>query len=254
LSHVLITGAAGSIGAALARAFYRRDSRTRLTLIDVDLATLERESRAFTDSAALKWDLSEPDSLPEQVAALESERGPVDVLVNCAGIMEIRSLVSMDWSLASRLMKIDLESPLRLMSLYAPGMVKRRRGAIVNVTSMAGVTPLRGCAYYGAAKAGLAMASEIARLELAASGVHVVTVYPGPVRSNLERRARAQVPQTIISRMLPTGDAETLAKLVLTAVFEKKPRVVYPPLYDLAARVPQVANRITSAFSPHPTE
>src|SRR4029079_16713791 len=109
-----------------------------------------------------RWDLSQPDSLPEHVKTVETEQGPVDVLVNCAGIMEIRSLVGFEWSHALRLLKIDFESPLRLMSLIAPGMADRRKGTIVNVTSMAGVTPLRGCTYYGGAKAGLAMASEIA--------------------------------------------------------------------------------------------
>jgi short-subunit dehydrogenase len=138
------------------------------------------------------------------------------------------------------------------MSLATPAMIARGAGTIVNVSSMAGVTPLRGCAYYGAAKAGLAMASEIAALELAPRGVHVVTVYPGPVRSELERRARAQATQGVLTRLIPTGDAAPLAARVLDACERKRPRVFYPALYDVAGRVPGLAARFTRAMSPMP--
>ena len=198
------------------------------------------------------WDLSDPGSLPQHLRSLEDERGPIDVLVNCAGIMEIRSLAATPWALGERLLRVDLESPLRLMALLVPSMVARGAGTVVNVSSMAGVTPLRGCAYYGAAKAGLAMASEIARLELAPHGVHVVTVYPGPVRSKLERRARGQARETILARWLPTGEAEPLAERVVDACERRKARVVYPGFYDLASRFPGIARSLTSAASPAP--
>jgi short-subunit dehydrogenase len=119
---------------------------------------------------------------------------------------------------------------------------------------MAALTPLRGCAYYGAAKAGLAMASEIARLELAPRGVHVVTVYPGPVRSGLERRARAQAPATIAARLLPTGDAAPLADRIVDAWLRRKPRVVYPGVYALARRFNALAQAVTRAASPTPND
>jgi len=198
--------------------------------------------------------VAKPHELPEALRALESERGPVDILVNCAGIMEIRSLAVTPWSLAERLLAVDLVSPLRLMHLVVPGMVERRRGCVVNVSSMAGVTPLRGCAYYGAAKAGIAMASEIAHLELRRHDVDVITVYPGPVRSELERRARAQAPESIVARLLPTGDADSLARRIVDAWEHRRPRVVYPTFYDVASRFPALAGRVTRAVSPHPLD
>jgi short-subunit dehydrogenase len=253
--HVLVTGAAGAIGAAIARGFARRREGALLSLIDVDLAGAERVAREVGPHArAERWDLSEPASLPEKFAALVAARGPVDVLVNCAGIMDIRAFAATDWELGARLLRIDFESPLRLMSLAVGPMRARGRGTIVNVSSMAGVTPLRGCSFYGAAKAGLAMASEIARSELAPSGVHVVTVYPGPVRSGLERRARAQVPANALTRFLPTGEAEPLAARILAACEKKKPRVVYPPFYEVANRFPRFAGRASVALSPMPKD
>ena len=86
-------------------------------------------------------------------------------------------------------------------------MVERGSGVIVNVASMAGKVPLKGCSYYGASKAGLAMASEIARADLAPYGVRVVTVYPGPVKSALEQGAReAYSGNGLFKRYAPTGD------------------------------------------------
>ncbi|MGH7297147.1 MAG: SDR family NAD(P)-dependent oxidoreductase, partial [Polyangiaceae bacterium] len=249
--HVLVTGGGGAIGAALAHELARRDPTSRLTLVDVDQERVEAEARALGSRAiALTWDLAAPESLPVHVTALVRERGAVDVLVNCAGIMEIRSLAATDWALGARLLRVDLESPMRLMALIVPSMVERRRGTVVNVSSMAGVTPLRGCAYYGGAKAGLAMASEIARLELAPRGIHVVTVYPGPVRSNLERRARGQARSTVLARWLPTGEPPALARRVVDACERRRPRVVYPSFYDLASRFPGVARVVTSMASP----
>lgn len=255
MKHVLVTGGAGAIGGALARAFHARLPGAAISLADVDTEGARRAATAIGEVArAFTWDLSKPNELPDAHHALESERGPVDVLVNCAGIMEIRSLSVTSWPLAERLLAIDLLSPLRLMHLVAPGMIERRSGCIVNVSSMAGVTPLRGCAYYGAAKAGIAMASEIARLELAPHGVDVITVYPGPVRSGLERKARAQAPDSIAARLLPTGDADSLARRIVDAWQQRRPRVVYPPFYDLASRFPTLAGRLTRAVSPVPLD
>lgn len=267
--HALVTGAAGAIGAAITRSLVHHGIARSVTLVDVDRPGAERVGASLAANSAQPnasrlstrlisrvetWDLSEPASLPDRVRALEAEHGPVDVLVNCAGVMEIRSLVATEWATAARLLRIDLESPLVLMSLVAPGMSTRGAGAIVNVSSMAGVTPLRGCTYYGAAKAGLAMASEIARLELARAGVRVVTVYPGPVRSELERRARAQAPPTLATRLVPMGRPEPLGELVALAIAEDRARVVYPSFYSLASRFPRLAAAVTSRASPRPLD
>jgi short-subunit dehydrogenase len=250
--HVLVTGAAGAIGRSIAEALAGRAPGARLTLVDRDARGLQAVTAPLGAHAAL-WDLSDPSAIESAWEAAVAE-APVDVLVNCAGFMELRSFEATPWVLGRRLLTVDLESPLRLMALAVPSMIEAGSGFIVNVASMAGLVPLRGSSYYGAAKAGLAMASEVARVELAPRGVHVLTVYPGPVASDLERRARAQVHASWLSRAIPTGRPEVLAARVVEALDRRSPRVAYPPLYAIAARALAVSRRITERFSPEPLQ
>ncbi len=250
-AHILVTGAAGAIGGALARALAARHAAALFSLVDVapaDPLAAAIGSRA----AAIPWDLAAPDELEGALARLVAARGPIDCLVSSAGIMDVGWFASTGWREAQRLLDIDLVSPLRLMNLVVPGMLERGAGAVVNLTSMAGRTPLRGCAYYGAAKAGLAMASEIAHLELAPRGVTVVTVYPGPVSSALERRARAGLAAGRLTRMAPVGDPAVLARRILVALDRRLPRVVYPGLYAAADRALSLTRWFTRRFSPGP--
>ena len=238
--HVLVTGAAGAIGGALAELLVKECPRAQMTLVD---------KKPLPEGVV--WDLSKPDTLEAAWADVVKD-APVDVLVNCAGFMELVSFAGTSWELGRTLLDVDLVAPLRLMSLAVPSMKARGRGAVVNVASLAGLVPLRGSSYYGAAKAGLAMASEIAHLELRSAGVDVVTVYPGPVASELERRARAQVPATFVSRAIPTGDARGLAAAVVRALGKRSARVIYPPVYQPAAEMLSIARRVTARFSPQP--
>lgn len=252
--HAMVTGAAGAIGGALARALAVRASSARLTLIDKDTRGVEALARELGPRAVpLTWDLADTDALPDAYGDASRDE-PVDVLLNCAGIMELRSFAGTPWSLGSRLLAIDFTSPMRLMSLAVPAMRARRAGLVVNLASLAGVLPLRGATFYGAAKAGLAAASEIARIELAPEGVHVLTVYPGPVASGLERHARAQVRSTFLARWIPVGDAAVLADRIVRAAESGAPRVVYPPFYVAAARALGVARAVTERLSPEPLQ
>jgi len=245
--HVLVTGAAGAIGGALARELASAAPSAHLTLVDKNPMP-----HAFGDRArVVQWDLSPPEALEAAYGALPE---PVDVLVNCAGFMELVSFAGTSWELGRTLLDVDLVSPLRLMSLAVPPMRARGFGLVVNVASMAALLPIRGSSYYGAAKAGLAMASEVARIELAPFGVNVMTVYPGPIASMLERRARAQVQKTWAARAVPVGDPQELARAVVRAAHKGASRVIYPPFYAPAAEMLSVARRFTERFSPSPRD
>ena len=257
--HVAITGAAGAIGAALARAMRADWPEVELALIDRDRAGLERTAAAASADGAGRVhvhvaDLSELDALPELVDEIAA-RAPIDGLVNCAGIMKVQHLPSWRWEDARALLAVDLLAPLRLQDLVVRGMAERGRGLIVNVASMAGRVPLRGAVYYGAAKAGLGMASEIARAELAPRGIRVVTVYPGPVKSALEAGARADWGGGgLFGRLAPTGDPDELARRILRAIGDDEPRVIYPRLYGLGWTATNLSGWFALSYGPPPVQ
>jgi len=251
-SHVLITGASGAIGAALARAMRAAWPRTALALVDREELPLRALATELGTATAYVADLRELDALPALVAKVEKS-GPLDGLVNCAGVMRVQQVQSWKWEDAQALLTIDLLAPLRLQDLLVRGMVERGSGLIVNVASMAGRVPLRGCAYYGASKAGLAMASEIARADLAEHGVRVVTVYPGPVKSALEAGARAEYGGGgLIGKLAPTGEPNGLATRVMDAIERDEPRVIYPRLYGVGWTAPTLSSWITLSYGPPP--
>ena len=315
--HVAITGAAGAIGSALARAMRRAWPTCELALIDREREPLERlaselggtnasearanasepacanasEARAnasklaganasklaganaskLAGASASKLagpngsvgsevgnatvhvaDLRDLDALPALVAAIE-QAGPLDGLVNCAGVMKVQHVSTWNWAEARDLLTIDLLAPLRLQDLVVRGMRDRGHGVIVNIASMAGRVPLRGAAYYGASKAGLAMASEIARADLAPHGVRVVTVYPGPVKSALEAGARADYGGGgLFGRFAPTGNPDELARRIMVAIAADQPRVIYPRLYQAGWAATNLASWFALSYGPPP--
>ncbi|MEP6863236.1 MAG: SDR family NAD(P)-dependent oxidoreductase [Deltaproteobacteria bacterium] len=270
--HVAITGAAGAIGSALARAMRRAWPECSLALIDRDpepLGRLARELGSETSNEASNGasqgqhhgaggatvhvaDLRDLDALPALVDTIE-QAGPLEGLVNCAGVMKVQHVATWNWADARDLVTIDLLAPLRLQDLVVRGMCARGRGVIVNVASMAGRVPLRGAAYYGASKAGLAMASEIARADLAPHNVRVVTVYPGPVKSALEAGARADYGGGgLLGRFVPTGDPDELARRIMVAIAADQPRVIYPRLYQAGWAATNLASWFALSYGPPP--
>jgi short-subunit dehydrogenase len=251
-AHIAITGAAGAIGGALARAMRAEWPDAELALIDRDAVTLERLAAELERATTHVVDLVDLEALPALVERLQRVR-PLDGLVNCAGIMKVQHVATWRWPDAHALLTIDLLAPLRLQDLVVRGMVARRHGFVVNVSSMAGRVPLRGAAYYGAAKAGLAMASEIARADLAEHGVQVVTVYPGPVKSALEAGARADYGGGgLMAKLAPSGEPAELARRIMRALAEDEPRVIYPRLYGVGWTAPNLSSWIALSYGPPP--
>ncbi len=253
--HILITGAGGAIGSQLASLFRQHHPTATLTLVDLNAKTLEDKAAALNAQMEV-CDLTDVEALPNWWQALEDRHGTVDVLVNCAGIMDIISVAGTGWERGKRLLDINFIAPMRLMDLALPKMIDNRHGCVINIASMAGRVPIRGCSYYGGAKAGFGLASEIARLDLKKHNVNVITVYPGPIFSGLESHARSQVKQGPVSRFIPTGKPEELAKRIYRTFSKGGSRVIYPDIYSVAK---QVANldltyRAMDFFSPEPNQ
>lgn len=251
IRHILITGAAGAIGSALCERLAHDYPEAHLALVDINASALENMTTRYPGRAShAVWDLFKPEKLGTAWKAVIKSHGPVDILVNCAGIMDIISFEGTGWTQGWKLLAVNMVSPLRLMDLALEDMSEG--GSIINIASMAGRVPIAGCAYYSGAKAGFAMASEIARNELRKRNINVVTVYPGPIHSGLESHARSQVKKGLVSRFIPTGSPEIIADRIATACARRQARVIYPDAFAVAHYFNGISQWTVARLSPQP--
>jgi len=174
----LVTGASGGIGAAIARALHAQGaivtlSGTRLEALEA--LAQELGDRAHVCPADLR-DASEPDALIE---AAEKAAGPLHILINNAGMTRDGLAIRMrdaDWQ---SVLDVDLSAPFRLSRAALRGMLRRRAGRIINISSIVGATGNPGQANYAAAKAGLVGMSKALAQEVASRGITVNVVAPG---------------------------------------------------------------------------
>ena len=247
--HVAITGASSGIGAALARelschGYALTLVARRRTLLD-DLA-----ATVATGTHVAMADLTDIVQCCDWIADAEQALGPIDVLVNNAGATLVRRFVDTAPDDGDRLLRLDLVTPLRLTRALLPAMIARGRGTIVDVCSAAAFAPLLGTTYYAAAKAGLAAASEVLRGELRGTGVHVVTVYPGPIRTAMSAQAFDSYEDGWTKHLVAEGSPEKLAAKIRIAIERRRPRVVFPASYSIVRHLPDTARWILDRLSP----
>jgi short-subunit dehydrogenase len=247
--HVAITGASVGIGEALARVWGAKGASLSLIARRKDrLETLAKELGGKTSVHEL--DLSNPERATEWIAPAEKALGPIDVLVNNAGVQHIEPVELAVPEEGEKLLRLNVFTPLRIVRAVLPGMMARKSGTIVDISSMCAITPMPGMFYYNASKGALAAASEGLRGELRDTGVHIVTVYPGPVATDMGTTGLAKYESTWASRLSPMGKADELARLVVRAVDKKKARVVYPRSLSISRLFTRLATRVTARLTP----
>lgn len=225
--HVVITGASAGIGRALAQEYGKVGAK--LTLVARRRGLLEELAQELGGAPHLvEKDLARVEEAADFLSAAEETHGPVDVLINNAGVQTVERLDRISTADADRQLMLNLQTPLRLAMAVLPGMRARRSGAVVNMASAAAYAPLRGMVHYAASKAGLASASELMRIELRGSGVHVVTVYPGYIRTEMGDTAYDKFALPGYAKLYRPGSADVLARKVRRAVEKQRARVVYP--------------------------
>jgi 3-oxoacyl-[acyl-carrier protein] reductase len=134
---------------------------------------------------AVSLDVASTDSVEETFAAIFSRHGRLDALINSAGIQQWTSLAEVDWSAWQSVLDINLTGTLRCLQAAGRRMIQQGGGAIVNLSSVAGVRGVSGRAPYAASKAGVESVTRTAAVEWASSGVRVNAVAPGYVDSEL---------------------------------------------------------------------
>ncbi len=248
--HVLVTGASSGIGEAIAREYLERGASVTLVARRRDRLETIAAAAPAGRTLVIAADLSDHERVPAVIAEAEGALGPIDVLVNNAGVQIVGPTQYTDWAAGEQVLRVNVLAPLRMTLAVLPGMIARKRGCIVDVSSMAALAPTPGMFFYNASKGALAAASEGLRAEIAPHGVHVVTVYPGPVTSDMETAARtAFEPSTAVERV-PTGTPVGLARLVVAAVEQRQARVIYPRVYALSRHFPGATRWFVDRFAP----
>ncbi len=176
----LVTGASGGIGGAIAKVLH--DAGAAVTLSGTREDALQALASTLGDRAfVVPANLSDPASLDSLIGKAEDAMGAIDILVNNAGLT--RDMLSMrltdeDWQ---AVLDVNLTASFRLSRGVMRGMMKRRWGRIINITSVVGVTGNPGQANYAASKAGLIGMSKSMAQEVASRGITVNCVAPGMI-------------------------------------------------------------------------
>ena len=181
-AHVVVTGGARGIGRATVEAFLARGAR--VSFGDLDAATAA-STAADTGASAHPLDVRDRASYAAMLAAATAEHGPVDVLVNNAGVMPNGPFLDGDEATDRLMMDVNVHGVLHGMRLVLPAMVERGRGHVVNVASLAGKFPIPGLAVYNASKFAVVGLTAATRLEMAPHGVSLTAVLPSAVDTDL---------------------------------------------------------------------
>ena len=192
----LITGASRGIGRSIALGFAAEGARVALTARSVqDLDTLVQQITASGRKAvAIPANLLDFSIIPELVGLAEKELGSLDILVNNAGLgssSNPKPVSDFDDQFWDQSLALNLTAPYLLCKAVLPSMLKRKRGRIINIASVASRVPqLHGVAY-AASKHGLLGLTRTLALEIAQEGITVNAICPGPVQTEMnERRVR----------------------------------------------------------------
>ena len=174
----LVTGASGGIGGAVGRALYSQGAT--VVLSDVTIGPSEALVAGLGERAqAIACDLGDPEGPDALAKAAEAAMGSIDILVNNAGLTRDNLTPRMkdeDWN---AVLEVNLTAAFRLARACLHGMMKRRWGRIVSVSSVVGVTGNPGQTNYAASKAGLIGMSKALAAEVASRGITVNCVAPG---------------------------------------------------------------------------
>ncbi len=196
----LVTGASRGIGKAIAQQLVQQGATV------IGTATSERGAAAISDylgdkGKGIALNVTDADSVQETVKSLEKEFGSIDILVNNAGITRDNLMMRMKDDEWNSVIDTNLTAIFRVCKAVVRGMMKRRNGRIINISSVVGTTGNPGQVNYCAAKAGLVGFSKSLAKEVAARGITVNCVAPGFIDTDMTKALTEEQKESIFANI-----------------------------------------------------
>ncbi|MTI17616.1 3-oxoacyl-[acyl-carrier-protein] reductase [Rhodobacteraceae bacterium RKSG542] len=215
--RALVTGATGGIGEGIARALHAQGAV--VTLSGTREAKLEELAASLGDRVFIQAaNLSDRDSVDALVPAAEEKMGGLDILVNNAGITRDNIFMRMKDDEWDSVLEVNLSSTFRLCRAAIKGMMKRRSGRIIGITSVVGVTGNPGQVNYSAAKAGMIGMSKSLAREVASRNITVNTIAPGFIATAMTDELNDKQRESILTSV-PAGRLGSVEDIAAAAVY-----------------------------------
>lgn len=253
----LVTGAARGMGRLHLEALGREGCR--LVAADVDRGELDLTARELKEAGMEVYpfalDVSDRGACLDLAEKLEREVGPLEILVNNAGIVEGASFLKMTESSARRMMEVNYFGLLWMMQAFVPGMISRGSGHVVNISSTAGKVGVANLGGYCASKFAVIGLTDAARAEAAGRGVRFTIVNPGYIRTGMFEGSRPsfvtrwlepQVVSEAVVRALKRGEAEVCVPSFTVRMAAMARGLCMPRLTDPAFRLMKLHSSFSS--------
>ena len=212
----LVTGGSRGIGKAISTQLHRAGAA--VSIVGRDAGRAEALAQSLGErTLASAADVAKEAELARVVEATESKLGPIDILINNAGITRdnlVLRLSEHDWN---EVLSTNLTAAFLATKLVLKGMMKRRYGRIINITSVVGLTGNKGQANYAASKAGMIGFTKSVAQEYAGRGILVNCIAPGFIQTDMTAALPDEAAQTLLNR-IPLGrlgDPEDIAGAVI---------------------------------------
>jgi acetoacetyl-CoA reductase len=233
----LVTGGTGVLGTAICKKLAEASNQVVATYLACEQADAKSwQSQCLAEGYAIDLvhcDVTDYTSCEAMAEAVARKWGSIDILVNCAGITPDNTLRKMDEEHWHAVLDTNLDSVFNVTRNVVDGMIERRFGRIINISSVNGQKGQFGQTNYAAAKAGMAGFTRSLARELAARGITVNTVSPGYVATNLVKQVPEQIRQEIISK-IPAGRLAESSEIAQAVAFLAAEESSYVTGSDLA--------------------
>ena len=220
---VLVTGGSRGIGAEICRKMAACGADVFINYNSNEQSAKELAQEITTSFNVITGiagaDVSDTKQVKQMFLKMDEEIGGIDILVNNAGTESIHHVLDMDENEWDRVMNVNLKGPFLCSQEAGKRMADNGGGVIVNISSIHDVVPRKGLAHYCAAKAGLKMLSKCLSLELAENNVRVVSVAPGAITTEMNKKEIAKFGKEKFEQWIPQGRIGNVSDVAHTVAF-----------------------------------